>query len=531
MCSSVRARTDSCYMSFVRLALSILLLLELPFLCGPMRGGLSVYSANVNGILSKLDGLKALLFSNSVDILLLQETKLCNSVSDLEVSIPGYSLLRLDRNRNGGGVAILARDYLNLTKFVYSSTSEILAGQIYSKCGKITVLSCYKPPKEDAHVFCSSLTDFLATLGAENTARSVICGDFNLDPTKPESAPLLKIAADFSVHQQVSSPTHCSRIIDLCFTGKEIRLKSCSLLDPIEKLHAVVALELIIPPDPCPIPKKPTNPRPIYSKAYWPLVRRCLADCGLLHSVVSTSNVEEAWLLWSSKVKQIITSLIPHSNAVRKSKAKPPWLSISIQKLLKAKTAAWKRWKADSSDLTLYSTYSRLRRKCKKEIIVAKRDQVRAAFADCSSIQQFWRTYRLLSNLSGLKRPISFPSSSKEPCENLANHFDSVWNQVQVDGPSTVPERAPAYVCTVSSVAQNLSRLKVQKSTGCDGIPAVFLKQCCDSLAPSLSHLFNRSLIEGTVPSEWKDAIVTPVPKVSAPTCPAAFRPISLLPI
>ncbi|MCP4487599.1 MAG: hypothetical protein GY820_09840, partial [Gammaproteobacteria bacterium] len=33
------------------------------------------------------------------------------------------------------------------------------------------------------------------------------------------------------------------------------------------------------------------------------------------------------------------------------------------------------------------------------------------------------------------------------------------------------------------------------------------------------------------MPSEWKDAIVTPVPKVSAPTCPAAFRPISLLPI
>ena len=43
------------------------------------------------------------------DILTLNETRLDNSISDSEVKIPGYGIVRRDRNRNGGGVAILIR--------------------------------------------------------------------------------------------------------------------------------------------------------------------------------------------------------------------------------------------------------------------------------------------------------------------------------------------------------------------------------------------------------------------------------------
>ena len=39
------------------------------------------------------------------DVVCLVETWLCSDILDTEISIPNYSIVRLDRNRHGGGVA------------------------------------------------------------------------------------------------------------------------------------------------------------------------------------------------------------------------------------------------------------------------------------------------------------------------------------------------------------------------------------------------------------------------------------------
>ena len=81
------------------------------------------------------------------------------------------------------------------------------------------------------------------------------------------------------------------------------------------------------------------------------------------------------------------------------------------------------------------------------------------------------------------------------------------------------------------SVAKALRGQSTSKATGPDNIPAVFLKECAHSLAPSLSYIANRCLKEGVFPQAWKETLVVPVPKVSSPTSYSDFRPISLLPI
>ena len=50
---------------------------------------------------------------NKIDILALNETKLDSKTEDEQVSIPGYTVLRCDRNSHGGGMAIYLRDTLN----------------------------------------------------------------------------------------------------------------------------------------------------------------------------------------------------------------------------------------------------------------------------------------------------------------------------------------------------------------------------------------------------------------------------------
>ena len=47
------------------------------------------------------------------DIFTLNETRLDNTVSDSEVKISGYDIVRRDRNRNGGGVAMYIRSNIS----------------------------------------------------------------------------------------------------------------------------------------------------------------------------------------------------------------------------------------------------------------------------------------------------------------------------------------------------------------------------------------------------------------------------------
>ena len=50
------------------------------------------------------------LIKNRIDIILISETKLDNTFPKPQFRIPGYTLpLRLDRNKNGGGVLLYIR--------------------------------------------------------------------------------------------------------------------------------------------------------------------------------------------------------------------------------------------------------------------------------------------------------------------------------------------------------------------------------------------------------------------------------------
>lgn len=65
-----------------------------------------------------------------------------------------------------------------------------------------------------------------------------------------------------------------------------------------------------------------------------------------------------------------------------------------------------------------------------------------------------------------------------------------------------------------------------------DRISYAILKRC-QSLRPALLNLFNRVIMEGSVPSSWRTAAVKLIPKSSASddsSTPANFRPIALTP-
>ena len=72
--------------------------------------GFKIASLNVNSLLKHIDEIRHVLFSTPFDIFAINESKIDESIPDTEISIPGYNLVRKDRNRGGGGVVLYIRD-------------------------------------------------------------------------------------------------------------------------------------------------------------------------------------------------------------------------------------------------------------------------------------------------------------------------------------------------------------------------------------------------------------------------------------
>lgn len=68
------------------------------------------------------------------------------------------------------------------------------------------------------------------------------------------------------------------------------------------------------------------------------------------------------------------------------------------------------------------------------------------------------------------------------------------------------------------------------KAEGIDKINIKMLDKILHVILPTLTHIFNASLITAIYPTMWKKAFIRPLPKNKSPTCPDDYRPISILP-
>jgi len=129
----------------------------------------------------------------------------------------------------------------------------------------------------------------------------------------------------------------------------------------------------------------------------------------------------------------------------------------------------------------------------------------------------------------------SFALDTSEKCELLnKQQFGSVF--ITDDGRSLQLPDWPAHLPKLErvefhpqNVFANLIELPNKLSAGPDGIPTAMLKNLAVHLAQPLSTLFNVSFFSGDLPSDWRRANVTPIPKGASPTSfPHLYRPISL---
>ena len=75
--------------------------------------GFKIGHINIRSLVKNIDQLRIYLSNKKYNILSVNETMLDSSIPNDEININGYDIVRKDRNRNGGGVALYIRSVID----------------------------------------------------------------------------------------------------------------------------------------------------------------------------------------------------------------------------------------------------------------------------------------------------------------------------------------------------------------------------------------------------------------------------------
>jgi len=123
------------------------------------------------------------------------------------------------------------------------------------------------------------------------------------------------------------------------------------------------------------------------------------------------------------------------------------------------------------------------------------------------------------------------PSNTAITAETLNQHYSS--NSTHHSYTSPLLKQTCCQVLPTPSEFQVFTMLDQLKRTakGPDGVTSWFLKIGAPILARPLSHLYQLSVRDSVVPTQWKNATILPLSKIPQPSSCSDYRPISLTPV
>ncbi|KAI4873658.1 hypothetical protein NFI96_009826 [Prochilodus magdalenae] len=201
-----------------------------------------------------------------------------------------------------------------------------------------------------------------------------------------------------------------------------------------------------------------------------------------------------------------------------------PWMNREVRLLLKARNTAFR-----SGDTQAYST---ARAELKRGIIKAKhhyKRKVEDHFSN-SNPRCMWQGLQIITDYRAIN-----PSLASSDVSFL-NELNNFYAHFERGNPTTatradVSAEHQSLTLFPTEVGAVLSRIKIHKAAGPDGIPGRVLRACSAELAGVLTDIFNLSLACAVVPSCFKTTSIIPIPKNTNPSRLNDYRPVALTPI
>ena len=208
------------------------------------KKGLHFVHLNCNSLLSKIDEIRNFVLETCPHVICFSETKLDPTINDEEVIIDGYTILRHDRTRHGGGVACFINNSLNYNQRgdFSNDVENIFIDILLPKTKPILFGVVYRPPSD--FTFLEKLSDSIMNSDSFENQEVYILGDVNINLIDKKNKFILKKGYRFSQEEaNYSSPLHLTKKYKefLCTHGltqiieepTRITDKTSSLLDHI----------------------------------------------------------------------------------------------------------------------------------------------------------------------------------------------------------------------------------------------------------------------------------------------------------
>ncbi len=173
--------------------------------------GLKIANLNVNSLKKHLDEIRLIFNNNAPDILAINESKIDNQISNNEIHINGFNIIRnKNRNRFGGGVVLYVRQNIS-----FSDRIDLIPAK------SLLISTWYRSPNSHMNIF-DYWASFLAKCDNEDK-ELILIGDLNCDVSKTTPDPhTCKLQFLCSLYQ-----------IELIKESTRVTPKSATLIDLI----------------------------------------------------------------------------------------------------------------------------------------------------------------------------------------------------------------------------------------------------------------------------------------------------------
>ena len=535
---------------------------------------------NCNSIKSKTDELRILVGEHNIDILVLMEIKI---EKDDDLRTPsGYKSIVNNRNKHGGGIAIIFKDNIELKNI------DIPNIQDKENCETITA-DIYITGTLQFKLTGVYIPDGFRTWNITNVleklidSKSIVCGDFNAhDPQLPE---VVNRAANTSgkrvceIIQNSDEVTLLSKGLPTHIYGGQTDLWLCSSdikhriqSDPgiqgnYHSDHFVSIIEVECQTNTS--NEKFPHHRFQFNRANWQLYANMLEE--LTKRIViptfvnkdTTQIIENTSKVFAEAIREAATRSIPRVPVHKVDNYK---ISRTMKTILKKEHQLTRLAARNNGDPYIRGLIKKLRSKfqqCKiEEALKASHRKMRRMEKERRvDARKFFQCYRELTSKSLSN---STPSTLKNKegqyiidDKGKAEVFREYWqNQFNpnINGLLGTNQEIENHWALIESLAKNealspledgsatpikkitreeirfaIRKLKL-KAPGKDEVSNILIKKAGNTFVTKLRTLYNLSLAVGYVPTSWKIAVIVNIPKPGKDHLePNGYRPISLL--
>ena len=491
----------------------------------------TIFMTNAQSLGNKFDEAAVIFEQNLVDIAVITESWFSNNIPEHQLNFGGYTMFSKHReHQRGGGVAIYVKEDIPSSSITDISVPDQLEcrwvkvrpNRLPRGVSAVAVCAVYivtdSPYQELLTEHLLQSVDFLRSKYPE--LGIVITGDFNRMNIAP-------ITRGNDLFQLIDFPTRGKATLDFIITNSKLQ-EYYNKPQPISPLgfsdHSCVLWKPIV------------NVRTKNSAKYY--VGRPITDSGIevlgswlqnqdWHDVLNCIGTQNKVDLFYSMLESVTNVCFP----IKRKKVHcndKPWITTHIKNLIIA------RQKAFESDI---HEWRRLRNAVKREVIKAKKsyhaDRIRVLQE--TNPRKWHQQIRVITNNTKSELRLNIPGINEDDCAGKANAVNNLFVNVSAHIEPLDRKKLTSFLPAKTEICQlypwevysELQKVNPSKAGGPDGIKPQLVKEFAYELSIPLTDILNSSFREGIVPSQWKKAIVVPIPKTNPPSIDK-LRPVSL---